>query len=185
MSMHIQALKIALKSAAVALLAGVAGCFSLETAPLANVDGEEFHLHAGAGEPVSHIVVANNGWFLFNLWPLASGNAAEGGYMPFRFFCNDVKEDILQGRLTKYARTTNCDVADLALLSSEQVLLSIPGTSLPLPIPYIFTYRRMQVTGVLVKHAEVSQRETDAARRRAMSKEMKLLLNEIPNGDNK
>lgn len=181
--MHIEALEITLKSALVALLAGAAGCFSLETASLAKTNGGDFRLHAGGGEPVSHIVVANNGWFLFNLWPLASGNAAEGGYLPFSFFRNDVREDILQGRLTKHARATNCDVADLAMLSSEQVLLSIPGTSLPLPIPYIFTYRRMQVTGVLVKHSDVSQREREEARRRALSKEMKLLINEIPNGD--
>ena len=181
--MHIEALEITLKSALVALLAGAAGCFSLETAALAKTNGGDFRLHAGGGEPVSHIVVANNGWFLFNLWPLASGNAAEGGYLSFSFFRNDVKEDILLSRLTKYARASNCDVADLAMLSSEQVLLTIPGTSLPLPIPYIFTYRQMQVTGVLVKHSDISQREKDDARRRALSKEMKLLINEIPNGD--
>jgi len=185
MSMQINTLKIVRETVLTALLAGTAGCFSLENAPFKNEVGKELHLHASSSEPVSHAVVANYGWYLFNLWPLASGNAKEDAKMPFHFFYDDVKEDVLQGRLTKFAKAQQCDVADLALLSSEQVLLSIPGTSLPLPIPYIFTYRRMQISGVLVKHAEVSQSESDAARRRAMSKEMKLLLNEIPNGDNK
>ena len=175
--------KFILKLTAFALLWGVAGCFSLQTASLNEAAGEGLRLHASSEmPPVAHTVVSNDGWYLFNLWPLASGNATEGARMPFRLFRNDVQEDILHGRLTKYAQSQGCDVADLVLLSNEQVLLSIPGLNFPLPIPYIFTSRRIQLSAVLVKHAEVSTIETDAARRRAMSREMKLLLNEIPNG---
>ncbi len=175
--------KIVLKIAAWMLLCGTAGCFSLETADLGEAVVPGMRVHAGAGGPVSHIVVANDGWYLFHALPLATGNASDKASFPFRFFTDDVKEDILQGRLTKYAAATDCDVADLALLSDDQVLLSIPGLNIPLPLPYIITYRRMQISAVLTKHADVRAAEKESARRRAMSREMNLLLNEIPNGD--
>lgn len=173
--------------ASIFLLVGTAGCFSLETTSLAEAAGEGLRVHAGAGTPVAHAVVSNDGWYLFNLWPLATGNAKDKSerWFPFSLFRNNVQEDILHGKLTKYAKEQNCDVADLALLSNEQVLLSIPGTSLPLPIPYIATYRRMQISAVLVQHTNVSTVESDAIRRREMSRELKLLLNEIPNGGDK
>ena len=179
--------KTTLQVASILLLAGTAGCFSLETASLAKAAGEGLRVHAGAGTPVAHAVVSNDGWYLFNLWPLATGNVKEKNerWFPFSLFRNNVQEDLLHGKLTKYAQSKGCDVADLTLLSNEQVLLSIPGTSLPLPIPYIATYRRMQISAVLVQHTNVSAAETDAARRREMSRELKLLLNEIPNGGDK
>lgn len=173
-----------LKTVAAALLFGAAGCYSLEKASLAEAAGEGLRLHAGGGEPVSHIVVANDGWYLLNCWPLATGNTNEMSWLPFHFFCDDVKEDVLHNRLTKHAQSNGCDIADLVVLRNEQVLLSVPGFSIPLPLPCLATYRRLQFSAVLVKHAEVSTAESDAARRRAMSREMKLLLNEIPNGGN-
>ena len=177
--------KTTIKWVSFLLLLGTAGCFSLESASLTRAAGEGLRLHAGAGAPVAHAVVSNDGWYLFNLWPLATGNTKDKNerWFPFSLFRDNVQEGIIHGKLTKFAKEKGCDVADLALLSNEQVLLSIPGTNLPLPIPYIATYRRMQISAVLVEHAKVSTVEFDAARRRAMSRELKLLLNEIPNGN--
>lgn len=122
----------------------VGGCFSLETAPLRATVARD----ASVGSPVSHVVVANNGWYLFNAWPLACGNARDGD-LGCAFFRNDVDIDLLHGRLTRYASTHGCDVTELNVFNDEQVLLSIPG--LTIPIPYIITFREMQLSGVLTK----------------------------------
>ena len=168
------------------MLAISAGCYSFEHSSIAaKSSDDEFRLHAGAGAPAEHTVVSNYGWYLFNHWPLASGDTEGTEVLPFRLFHDTVNENLLHHKLTTYASIHGYDVADMAMLSSEQVLLSIPGTGLPLPIPYILTYRKIQISGVLVKHADISPLEKDAARRRAMAKEMKLLINEIPDGDKK
>ena len=52
-----------------ALLAFGAGCFSMDAAPI--------RLRTLHGAPTEHVVIANNGWYLFNAWPLACGNAYE------------------------------------------------------------------------------------------------------------
>jgi hypothetical protein len=177
---------LAATSAACILLA--TGCYSLETAPLPSDAGSHIRLHAAPGESAEHIVVANDGWYLFNIWPLASGNPDMGAWFPISLFKNCVHEDVLQDRLTRYAKKLGYMVSDLVLISNEQVFLSIPGTELPVPIPYLLTYRRKQFSAVLVKPAAGRPPEPtdpDAARRQRLSREMKNLLNEIPDGDAK
>ncbi len=175
-------------TSAAALLMLAAGCYSLETAPFPSEANSRFRLHAASGEPVEHIVVANDGWYLFNAWPLASGNPNGNSWFPFRLFSNCVNENILQDRLTHYADTLGYTVSDLVLLSDEQVFLSIPGTELPVPIPYILTYRRKQFSAVLVKPTGTDSDDPDdpeAAKRRRISREMRDLLKQIPDGDAK
>ena len=133
------------------LLALTAGCFSMESAPIQAGSVGALRIRAAGGEPAEHLVVANNGWYLFNAWPLACGNAHENSKFIWRFFSNDVNADILQSRLTHYAARKGCDVEELNVFNDEQVLLSIPGTSLPIPLPYIITFREMQISCVLVK----------------------------------
>ena len=41
-------------------------------------------------------------------------------------------------------------MTDLNVFNDEQVLISIPGTSFSLPLPYILTFREMQLSCVLV-----------------------------------
>ena len=126
-----------------ALLAFGAGCFSMDAAPI--------RLRTLHGVPTEHVVIANNGWYLFNAWPLACGNAYENATFRWRLFRDDVNADILQDRLTRYAAKKGCNVTDLNVFNDEQVLLSIPGTSFPIPLPYIITFREMQISCVLVK----------------------------------
>lgn len=181
-------LKKALKTVPAAILLLAAGCFSLETAPFPAEADSRIRIHASSGEPREHIMVANDGWFLFNVWPLASGNPNANSWLPFRLFRNCVHEDILQDRLTRYAKALGYSVSDLVLLSNEQVFLSIPGTELPVPIPYILTYRRKQFSAVLVKPyapRPPEPEDPDAAQRQRLSHEMKKLLDEIPDGDAK
>ena len=96
----------------------------------------------------------------------------------------------MAARLTHYAKAFGYTVSDLVLLSTEQVFLSIPGTELPVPIPYVLTYRRKQFSAVLANPSatpkpQETEEDPEAAQRRRLSREMKDLLNEIPDGDAK
>ena len=158
----------------------LAGCFSFETAPLGNGRESGPRIHAADGTAAEHVVVANNGWYLFNRWPIATGNAASGAKSPWAFFRDDVHEGILHGRLMRYAAKGGYDVEQLNVFNEEQVLLTIPGVSFPLPIPYIATFHEMQLSGVLVKRPDEARVAAD--RRREMTQAMKRLLDELPDG---
>ena len=125
-----------------ALLAFGAGCFSMDAAPI--------RLPTLHRAPTEHVVIANHGGYPHNAWPLACGNAYENATFRWRLFRDDVNADILQDRLTRYAAKKGCNVTDLNVFNDEQVLISIPGTSFSLPLPYILTFREMQLSCVLV-----------------------------------
>lgn len=139
---------LASRLALAAILACAAGCFSFETAST----GSRRILDADGDQPIEHVVVANNGWYLFNAWPLACGNARRENGFCWTFFRNDVDMDLLHGRLTRHAKARGCDVKEINIFNDEEVFLSIPGLNLPLPLPYIITFREQQISGVLVKH---------------------------------
>lgn len=139
------------KSLAFLALLGLSGCFSFETSPIGGGTADGLRLPASAGAPVEHVVVANTGWFLFNFIPVACGNTADDATLPWKFFRNSVHERVLHDRITKYAAERQCDLEELNVFNDEQVLLSIPGTSFPIPLPYIITFREMQISCVLVK----------------------------------
>ena len=122
-----------------ALLAFGAGCFSMDAAPM--------RLRTLHGVPTEHVVIANNGWYLFNAWPLACGNAYEDATFRWRLFRDDVNADILQDRLTRYAAKKGRNVTDLNDYMKNAMRLS---ALMGLPIPYILTFRETQLSCVLV-----------------------------------
>ena len=107
------------------------------------------------------------------------GNARKGAGFPWAFFYNDVDENVLQDRLTDYASAHECDVVDLNMFNSEQVLLDV--YSIPVPIPYVCCYREMQISGILVKRPDAA--DESAARGERMKRDMKDLLNRMPKED--
>ena len=115
---------------------GLAGCFTLDSADVHST-GEE------------HVCVGNRGWYLFNLVPLACGNAAEEPFMPWMFFRNDVTMDKIQKRFMDYANFYGKKPKDLTYHTEESVLFEIPGTDFPIPVPYLLTYKEIQLSGVL------------------------------------
>lgn len=119
-----------------ALSAASAGCFSIESAKLA-ADGS------------GHMLASNYGWYLFHYIPLACGNASEDAWAPWVFFRDDVTLDKIQGRFAKKAGGFGADVRDMAYTTSESVMLELPGLDIPLPIPYLLTYREIQLSGSL------------------------------------
>ena len=132
-------------------LLAAAGCFSFEATKVGAGATAGLRLRATNGAPVEHVVVANNGWYLFNCWPLATGNASDGADFPWKLFQDDVDERTLHDRLTSHAALRKCDLEEMNVFEDEQVLLSIPGTSFPLPIPYVLTFREKQISAVLVR----------------------------------
>ena len=115
---------------------GLAGCFTLNTADL-RTTGEE------------HVCVGNYGWYLFNFIPLACGNAAEDPVMPWALFRNDVTKEKIQRRFMNYAEFRGKTPVDMTYYTHESVLFEVPGLDLPIPLPYIFTFKEIQLSGVL------------------------------------
>lgn len=117
---------------------GFSGCYSLSSSQWNNYStGEE------------HVLVSNYGWYLFGVVPIACGNAAKNPVSPWAFFRNDVTMNKLQRNFMDYAETRVCEPTDLFYYTRDSVLFSIPGSSLPIPIPYILTYKEIQLSGVL------------------------------------
>ena len=114
----------------------LAGCFSLETAELTKCGDE-------------NLLVTNYGWYLFNVLPVATGNASEKALAPTIFFRNDVTMDKIQHRFMNYANFYGKKTRDMSYYTQESVLFEIPGTDLPIPLPYILTYKEVQLSGVL------------------------------------
>lgn len=115
----------------------LAGCFSLEKAEIKNVNGE-------------HVLASNYGWYLFHFIPLVCGNASHDAWTPWVMFRNDVTMDKVQSRFMRHAEGQGLEVEDLAYTTRESVMLEIPGMSTALPIPYLLTYREVQLSGVLL-----------------------------------
>ena len=94
-------------------------------------------------------------------------------------------ERVLHDRITKYAAERQCDLEELNVFNDEQVLLTLPGSSFPIPIPYVITYRELQISGVLVRNEPRAQADDAAARKRAITSDMKRLLESLPDGGTK
>ena len=124
--------------AAVLAAACLAGCFSLESARVRSIDKE-------------HVLVSNYGWYLFHFIPVVCGNASLDAWTPWVFFRDDVTLDKVQGRFMHHARGEGRAAEDLVYETSESVMLEIPGLNTPLPIPYLLTYREIQLSGMLTK----------------------------------
>ena len=130
--------------AGVALLAG---CYSMDVATTASL--KKSALSPEDGRPMEHIVVANYGWFLFNWIPIVCGNAKPDASFPWRFFSNHVNSALLHDRMMSHAASMNADVKDLVFTRDERVIFNLPGTNIPVPIPYVFCFREIQFSGVL------------------------------------
>ncbi len=123
---------LSLVSAALALT----GCFSLDTATNRITHDR-------------HVLVANYGWYLFDTYPLICGNISPRKISPFAFFRDDVTMDKVQTRFMDFAKKERLTPRDMTYHANEQVMFTIPGLSIAIPLPYIVTYREIQLSGVL------------------------------------
>ena len=139
--------KILTKAMLFAGAALLAGCFSMDVATTRSL--RESEISPNDAKPKEHIVVANYGWYLFNWIPLVCGNAKPGRSFPWSFFSDEVTSTLLHDRLLSRAAATESDVKDLVFFRGERMIFSVPGTDIPIPIPYVLTYREIQFSGVL------------------------------------
>ena len=164
-----------------------AGCFSLETTPLGDAAGHSIGLY-GSDEPATeHVVVSNFGWYFFNRWPIVCGNAHVDRTLPWRFFRNDVDENVLQRRLIDYAAERKCNVKDLQIFNNAEVLMSIGVGGVSLPLPYVISYRELQYSCSLTRRRRppIDARKAGKQDMKALSEEMRRLLEKIPDGGSK
>ena len=164
-----------------------AGCFSLETTPLGDASGHSIQLYGNKEQASEHVVVSNFGWYFFNYWPIVCGNAHVDRRFPWRFFRNDVDENVLQRRLMDYASARDCNVTDLHIFNNAEVLMSIGVGGVSLPLPYVISYRELQFSCSLMRRRP---RPTDARKAgkedmKSLNEEMRQLLNRIPDGGSK
>ena len=138
MSNRTRAWAIARTIASVCAALHFAGCFTMERAVIPYTGGSE------------HMLASNYGWYLFNVIPLACGNAREDRWTPWVLFRNDVTMDKIQRRFTGYAEEHGFEMHDLTYSTKASVMFDVPGMNLPLPVPYLLTYREIQLSGVLV-----------------------------------
>ena len=110
----------------------LAGCFSLDTAPV-RATGEE------------HVLVHNFGWRLFNCIPVVCGNADPDASCGCAFFRDDVTIEKVQAHLAAHAggREIRCPVYH----NSDSVFFNIVG--IPFPIPYVICYKEVSVSATL------------------------------------
>ena len=125
-----------------------AGCFTMDSATTETL--RHSHHTGMEGRPREHVVVANYGWYLFNVVPLVCGNAREGARFPWVFFRDEVTTDVVHNRLTSYAARNGCHLAELNLYVNDSVLFEVPGTSVPIPMPYVLCYRERLVSALLM-----------------------------------
>ena len=164
-----------------------AGCFSLETTPLGDGSGRSIQLYGNKEQASEHVVVSNFGWYFFNYWPIVCGNAHVDRRFPWRFFRNDVDENVLQRRLMDYASARDCNVTDLHIFNNAEVLMSIGVGGVSLPFPYVISYRELQYSCSLVrrKRPPTDAHMTGQEAKKALKEEMRELLNRIPDGGSK
>ena len=164
-----------------------AGCFSLESSPLGGDTGHSIELFGNDAQATEHIVVSNFGWYFFNCWPLVCGNAHVDRFLPWRFFRNDVDENVLQRRLMDYASERGCDVKDLHIFNNAEVLMSIGVGGVSLPLPYVISYRELQYSCSLTRRSRppIDARKAGKEDRKALTEEMRTLLKKIPDGGSK
>lgn len=122
-------------AATIALLL-LGGCFTMQSSRLSK-SGDE------------NVFISNHGWYLFGVYPIATGNAEKGARSPTVFFRNDVTLEKIQSRMLDYASEQGKEIHDLAYHNHDSVLLNVPGLDFPLPIPYLLTYREIQLSGVV------------------------------------
>ena len=111
------------------------GCFSLSR--VITPEGNQ-HIHA-----------SNFGWYLFHSIPLATGNATPNSIMPFVLFRNDVTMNKIQNRAFADDVAKNKKPTNVSYICHDEIFFELPGTNIPVPLPYILTYREIQLSGEL------------------------------------
>lgn len=114
------------------------GCFSVEVAK-------------EPGGHITQITASNYGWYLFDFIPLFCGDPDDDWIIPCTFFRNRVTMDEIQSKLLAKAQKNGNKIENLTWSNNDSVLLTIPLLQIPVPVPYLITYREMQLSAEVKK----------------------------------
>ena len=132
------------------------GCYSMDVAT--NPTLRNSKMRKDSNSPVEHVLISNYGWYLFNCIPLVCGNASPDASFPWKFFTKQVSPAVLHDRMMSYANSKKANVRNLIATHNENVFFDIPGSDIPVPIPFLLCYQEIQLSAVLTYPPE----QTDA-----------------------
>lgn len=131
----------------VVITAVFTGCYSLD---VTKMPGQ----NATAGE--QHIIVSNYGWYLFNTWPIISGNPQAANRASCRLFKNTVRLPLMQDKLMTYAKQHNTTVSDIQTDYRSTCMISLipflQNVAINVDTTFgIIWYKEIQISATLKK----------------------------------
>jgi hypothetical protein len=69
-------------------------------------------------------------------------------------YSDQVNPGIVHDRMMEHAASRNADAEELVANCYEKVFLEIPGSEIPVPVPFLLSYREVQLSAVLSKRGE-------------------------------
>lgn len=136
-------------AALAAAVAAASGCVSIDRCGAERLEG--LSINGTDAKPVEHIVVSNFGYYLFNMFPLVSGNANPDRWLPISIFSDQVKLPKMQSLLA--AEVQKRHGMELAELTSHYDSSPCFTVSLDMKSWFgiLFCYREVQLSAVLVE----------------------------------
>ena len=123
-------MKLTKLSALAALGLLVGGCATVEISSPGTLTGVD--VKGAGGKADRAIMVANEGYYLFQAWPLVAGdmtwNANRGEIVGEpAFFSNELKGDKMVNAMVKYANSRNCDLTDIVVNNKSECKIGLFG----------------------------------------------------------
>ena len=129
----------------------LSGCCSIHIA--SSPDFSNCRLAAeGERIPTAHMLVQNDGWFLFDRLPLVCGNVDTESWFPWTFFKDEVSMECVQRSIVRRAKIRGERIVQMNAINHNVTLMTFPGTQ-GLSVPYILCHRETQISAVFVKEA--------------------------------
>lgn len=116
----------------------LSGCFSVEVAeipPCAAAGGEY------------HVIAYNYGWDLFACIPIVCGNGNFDSWCPFVLFRDDVKTDLVLGKVEEVAKEKGLEIRDVRVWNDRDVFFDCYYA----PVPWVIQHHESNVSAVLVR----------------------------------
>ena len=144
------------------MLALTSGCVSIDRCGAERLEG--LTINGTHAKPVEHIVVSNFGYYLFDVFPLVSGNANPDRWFPFLIFSDQVKLSKMQSLLSaEIQRKRGREIAELNSHYDAAPCFSVsldPKSVLGL----LFCYREVQLSAVLTESEPAKEVDMPAAK---------------------
>ena len=141
------------------------GCYSMDVAT--NAALRNSNMRKDGDSPVEHVLISNYGWYLFNCIPIVCGNASPNASFPWKFFSDQVTASVLHDQMMAYASSKGANVNDLIATHNEKVFFDVPGSEIPVPMPFLLCYQEVQLSGVLTlpqTTADAAQPKTEVSK---------------------